>query len=173
MPRKSTLILLLIISAFSAAAQKREPLPARDSLPYQKYPGLPAFNLLLQDSATVFNTYNIPEGRPTILMFFSPDCDHCQKTTEAIMEKIDSLQGVNIVFLTPMSLGLLRPFASKMLLNDRKNITVGKDYEFFFYRFYGANFVPYIAIYDRKKKFVKMWEGRVKIEDLMQVVTGL
>ena len=173
MLKRFVIVLLLAVCAFGAGAQTKSQPAGIDSLPYQKYPGLPAFNVLLQDSATIFNTYYVPEGQPTVIMFFSPDCEHCQRTTEAIMAKIDSLQGVHILFLTPMSLSLLRPFATQMKLNGHKNITVGKDYEFFFYRFFGANFVPYVAVYDRKKKFAKMWEGRVKIEELMKVVTAL
>src|ERR1700733_8800364 len=47
--------------------------PVKDSLaPYQKYPTLPAFNILMMDSVTVFNTYNILEGKPIAIFFFSP-----------------------------------------------------------------------------------------------------
>lgn len=161
--------MLLLLASVCVNAQAK----TRDSLPYQKYPGLPAFNVLLQDSATIFNTYYIPEGKPTVIIFFSPDCDHCQQTTKAIVEKMDSLNGAHFLFLTPMSLAILRPFSKEMKLNGYKNITVGKDYEYFFPKFYGANYVPYVAVYDRKKKFVKMWEGRLKIEDLIQVLQGL
>jgi hypothetical protein len=86
---------------------------------------------------------------------------------------MDSLKGVQIYMFTPMSLSMLKPFAAQMKLKDYKNITVGKDYEYFFPAFYGANYVPYLVIYDRKKKFVKMWEGGAKMDELMKVLTSL
>lgn len=161
------LVLIFPINAVSAQDKKR------DSLPYQKYPTLPAFNILLQDSATIFNTYNVPEGRPTLMVFFSPDCEHCQMTIRNMMGKMDSLKNIQILMFTPMPFSMLRPFAKEMKLNDHRNIMVGKDYQYFFPGFYGANYVPYIVIYDRKKKFVKMWEGGVKMEELMGVLRGL
>lgn len=167
------LLPLLLASAASFAQRPPKPQPPRDSLPYQKYPTLPAFNILLQDSATVFNTYNIKPGKPTVLVFFSPDCDHCQQFTKALTGKMDSLKNVQFYLFTPLNLTQLRPFAKELNLDSYKNITVGKDYEYFFPRFYGTSYVPYVAVYDQKKMFVKMWEGKVKIEDLMQQLQEL
>ena len=165
--------LLLIYLLFAGISLLQAQQEKRDSLPYQKYPTLPAFNILLQDSTTIFNTYNIPEGRPTVLMFFSPDCDHCQQTTKALMDRMDSLSHVQFYLFTPMSLTMIRAFGREMKVNGHKNVMLGQEYQSFFPRFYGANFVPYVAIYDRKKKFVKMFEGRVRMEDLMPLLLKL
>jgi thiol-disulfide isomerase/thioredoxin len=159
-------LLFTSTTAFAQSVQK-------DSLPYQKYRALPAFNLLMQDSTTIFNTYNIPEGKPVLLVFFSPDCDHCEMTIKEILGKMDSLKGVQFYMFTPMDLALLRPFAKKLSLASYKNITMGKDYQYFFPAFYGAQYVPYLVVYDRKKKFVKMWEGGAKIPELMAVLRSL
>jgi len=166
--RKVILAGALMFSGGLAFAQK-----APELLPYQKHPTLPAFYILLQDSSTIFNTYYIEEGRPTVLMFFSPDCEHCQQFTKGLIEHMDSLKEVQFFLFTPMSLAMLRPFAEKMKLKNYKNMMVGKDYQFFFPQFYGAKYVPYIAVYDRQKKFVKMFEGNVKIEELMKVMRNL
>lgn len=173
MLKQLIVFLLLLSGSYGTMAQRGTTQPKRDSLPYQKYPTLPAFNLLMTDSSTIFNTYNIPEGKPTVLMFFSPDCDHCQQTTRALTDRMDSLKQVQFYLFTPMSLSMIRDFAAKQHLGQYKNITIGQDYEYFFPGFYGASYVPYVAVYDRKKRFVKMWEGRVKIEDVMAVLSGL
>lgn len=157
---------LLFLSSAAFAQDKKA-----DTLPYLKYPKLPAFNLLLQDSATIFNTYNIPEGKPVLLYFFSPDCEHCELVLKSLLGKMDSLKAVQLYVFTPMSLSMLKPFAEKLHLKDYKNIkVVGKDYEFFFPMFYGAKYVPYLVVYDRKKQFVKMWEGGAKMTELMDVL---
>ena len=48
------------------------------------------------DSSTIFNTYNIPDGKATLLMFFGPDCDHCKHFTEQMLKGMDSSKDVQI-----------------------------------------------------------------------------
>lgn len=159
---------LLLCSALSIQGQTKN-----DSLPYQKYPTLPAFNILLQDSSTIFNTYNAKEGRPSVLFFFSPDCEHCHATTKQMLDKMDSMKGTDFYFFTFMPLSELRPFAKRYHLGDYKNIVVGKDYQYFFPSFYGAKTVPYIVIYDRHKKLIKLYENSVKLPELIGLLRSL
>lgn len=129
----------------------------KELLPYQKYPELPAFNILMADS-TVFNTYMIPKGRPTVLMLFGTECDHCQHFTEAMSKAIDSLKNVDIYMVTFGSLDAVRVFKDKYACKC-SNIHIGLDYENFFPRFYGAEYVPFIVLYDKKKRFNGVFEG--------------
>ncbi|XZF13243.1 TlpA family protein disulfide reductase [Chitinophagaceae bacterium MMS25-I14] len=165
--------ILLCCSLWAVAQHSKEPKKTRDSLPYQKYPTLPAFNLLELDSSTIFNTYNIPEGKPVVLMFYSPDCDHCQKLAQEIMKHMDSLSVADFYLLTPMTIGASKVFYDQYHVKNYKNIRLFKDYEFFFPRFYGASYVPYLAIYDRHKKLVKVYEGGAKTSELIRVLNGL
>ena len=170
--------LLLILAAFTlhtSFAQQKKPAPAPDStLPYLKYPTLPAFNILLEDSSTLYNTYDIPDDKPTVLVLFSPDCEHCQKFTAELLNKMDSLKGVNFVFFTPMPLSELHKFTGRLELSKYKNIlAVGKDYLYFSLSFYDVKYVPVIAVYNRKKRFVKRYEGSVKVHDIIALTQGL
>ena len=160
-------IALLFPALYSAGQAKK------DSLAYQKYPTLPAMMLLLPDSATTINLYDVPKGRPTVLFFFSPDCDHCHMTTKALLEKMDSMKVADFYFFTFMPLSTLRPFAAQYRLADYKNITVAKDFQFFFPSFYGATTVPYLVIYDRNKKLVKLYDGQIKVPEIVQILNHL
>ena len=139
-------------------------------LPYMSDKTLPSFNLLLLDSTTIFNTKDIPAGKPVVLMYFSPDCEHCQHQTEAILKDMDSLRNVRFVLLTSLPFDKMRNFYAYYKLGDYKNITLGRDYEFFFSRHYGSQYVPYLAIYDRHKKLVKVFDGGTKVSTLIQLV---
>jgi len=55
---------------------------------------IPSFDFLLSDSITRVNTATIPEGTPIALLYFSPDCEHCQHETETIIHHMDSLKQV-------------------------------------------------------------------------------
>jgi len=166
--RMKKIFLLIAILGISVAgfAQQKE---VDSLLPYQKNPTLPAFHILMMDSSTIFNTYYIPEGKPTVLMLFSPDCDHCQHLTEMLLKGMDSLKQIQFYLVTPMNLTMLKGFYDKYHLADYKNIKVGKDYEYFFYNFYGAHYVPYIAVYDKQKKLLKTFEGSTTVKDLYEL----
>jgi thiol-disulfide isomerase/thioredoxin len=144
--------------------------PGSDTMPYKKYPTLPAFDILLTDSSTIFNTFNIKEGKPTILFYFSPDCDHCKKVTENIIKHINELKGAQIYMFTMLPLRSVREFAEEFELRKYKNITIGKDKDWFFPEYYGARYVPFIVIYDSNKKLVRAFEGGAKIDTLISAV---
>lgn len=149
---------------------------ARDSMQlpaYIRFPKLPPFNILLQDSSTVFNTYNVEEGKPTILFFFSPDCDHCQMITDSLVKYMPEMKKADFYMFTFMPLSMLRPFAEQHGLNSLKNVTVGKDYDFFFPMYYKAETVPWLVVYDRKKRLVKAWNGGVKMPELIRMLNNL
>lgn len=140
-------------------------------LPYQKSPTLPVFNILLVDSVTVLNTYNIEKGKPTALMFFDPDCKHCKATTKQLIEKIDSIKNIQFYLLSARhDMSMIRNFYEHYHLADYPNILgVGMDTEFFFFSFYKVKFVPDIALYDENKKLIKLFEGSVEVKDLYEL----
>lgn len=127
---------------------------------------MPAFQLLSLDSQNVLNTYNIPEGKPTLLMFFSPDCDHCEMMTDTLIKHMDDLKHVQICMFSPTYLSSLKAFYDKKGLKNYRNIIMGKDYESFFPRFFKANYVPFLVLYDKHKKYVKVFEGGGRWEDI-------
>jgi thiol-disulfide isomerase/thioredoxin len=164
----------LLYSDTLQAQQKAQKIPQttpavkKDSLlPYQKYPKMPAFKILEMDSTTTFNTYDIPSGKPTVIIFFGPDCEHCKHLTETLLAGWDSLSNIQFYMVSFANIGPIRNFYNKFNLQDHKNIkVVGKDAEFFFSSFYGARAVPYLAVYDKHKKFVRKFEGSATVKEL-------
>lgn len=167
MRSKLFLHIVLLFLPFLVFAQ-----PGADTLPYRKYPTLPAFNILLTDSTTVFNTFNVKEGKPTMLYYFSPDCDHCKQVAENMIKRIKELKDVQIYMFTMLSLKSAREFAEKLELGKYKNITVGKDNDWFFSKYYGSKYIPFIVIYDKDKKLVRSFEGGAKMDDIISAVNG-
>ncbi|OQP54315.1 hypothetical protein A4H97_22795 [Niastella yeongjuensis] len=136
-------------------------------------PPLPPFHLLLLDSVTDLNTNDIPKGRPSVLVFFSPDCDHCQKQTESMLAHMDSLSAVNFYFITIDPFDRMQVFNSVYKLERYPNITVGKDYTFFFpYHYKGAQ-PPYNAIYDAHKRLVTILPQETNARELLSYLNKL
>ncbi|MCD6013520.1 MAG: alkyl hydroperoxide reductase/Thiol specific antioxidant/Mal allergen [Flavipsychrobacter sp.] len=135
---------------------------AKDSIkPYQKNPMLPAFNIMLMDSATIFNTYNIPAGKVTAMVFFDPTCKHCKSSIGGLMQGMDSVKDVQFYFFTLLhDYKEIRNFYEKYKMAEHPNIkAMGRDYEFFFVEHYRVLNLPDVALYDGRKKLIKLLEG--------------
>jgi thioredoxin-related protein len=171
------LVVCLLTLSFTGTAQEQQkevqPVQVEDKdtlRPYQKSPKLPAFNIQLMDSVTIFNTYNIPKGKKTILMLFFPDCKHCKRTIKNLISGMDSLKDVQFYLTSSVhSMTDVKKFYEEHHLADFDNIkVVGRDFEFFFFGFYGTRTVPALAIYDENKKFLKLFEGETTVKQLYE-----
>lgn len=129
---------------------------------------LPSFKLLLTDSTTVVNTKDIHTGKPIILMYFSPDCEHCQEQTKNILKNMSELKDTQIFLLSPASLSEIKAFYSSFHLASYKNIFVGRDFEYAFYPLYKSPNFPCTAIYDSKKKLVKLFKTEIDISQIIE-----
>jgi len=166
MPRLLTVLALLFFLSSASFAQNKTP----DTPAYLKDPGLPAFNLLSTDSSKVFNTYNIQPGRPTVFIYFSPECDHCQQSIKDLAAHADSLNDATIYLATFTPLWELSEFIVNYKLQDFKNWRFGKDYQYFFPLYYGTRSVPFMVVYDKNKKLVAGKEGGFKTSELIQLI---
>lgn len=168
------IILSVLFCCRVAGVQAQESVPQvmDTSAKYVKDPKLPAFNILLTDSATMFNTEDIPKGKPTVLLFFSPDCSHCQEKVQMLLKGMDSLKDVRFYLMSGAhNVTDIRNFADKYHLQDYKNImVVGKDINFFFISFYGTKRFPDVAVYDKHNKFVARLEQNFTVKDLYEAI---
>lgn len=165
---KLLLSLCLLLVSFQAMAQTAA---KTDTLaPYLKNPTLPAFFILKADSSSAINTYDIPEGQYTILMFFSPDCEHCKQLTKQMTASQAEYKDVAFYLFTPMQLGLLREFIADQHLDKYDNFFAGKDMNFFFPGFYRTKYVPHLVVYDEHKKLVTSFMGNFKWAEVEAVL---
>lgn len=167
------ILYLLALGLFIAQPGKSQQSQTEEAqLPYMSDKSLPPFNILEVDSTTIFNTDKLPSGQPILLMYFSPDCEHCQHETESIIQNMDSLKDVKIVMCTALPFDKMRNFWAYYKLANYPNIIMGRDYEFFFSRHFGSQYVPYLAIYDRHKKLVKVFDGGTKVSTIIALTHG-
>jgi len=92
--KKLTLVfvaLLFLGAVTQIAAQDNT--PVRPDAPYLTNKNIPAFSLLLADGKN-FTQNNIPASKYTIIIYFSPDCGHCQHEATEMVKNIDSLKHV-------------------------------------------------------------------------------
>jgi thioredoxin-related protein len=152
------LTLLCAICMFGAIAQT-------DTPAYKKYPSVPPFTLLQADS-TLF-TKNDLKKQPTIIMYFSPTCDHCQHQWADMVKRKEDLQQFQIVMATYQPFEEMAEFYEKEQIASYPNIHVGRDEKYFLPPFYRMQSLPYLALYDKQGNLITTFEGNVKIDKLL------
>jgi thioredoxin-related protein len=158
---KSFLFLCTVLLALNATASV-------DSIPaHLKGLKIPDFKLLLVDSTTNFYTENLDGKKNTLIMLFSPDCDHCQHQTEDIIRNIAAFKNTQIVMTTVLPFNQMKTFYETYRLQRFKNIIMGRDVLYFFSPYYRAQFTPYLALYNKKGELLYTNDGQVKIETLL------
>ena len=140
---------------------------ADSSAPFRKNPVIPEFDLLKTDSTTHLTKADIRPRQKTIIMFFSPECSHCQHQTEDMIAAIDSLKDVQIVMATYQPFAEMVEFNKKYGIEKFSNIKLGRDTKYFFPPYYRMKSLPHLALYDDKGAYVTGFEGNQKIATLL------
>lgn len=168
----SALICTHFLSVQSASAQQsaqpaQQQPPAEQQAPYLRYPTLPPFHLLKLDSTTYLTKDDIKKHHRTIVMFFSPDCDHCKHQTESILANYKKFKDIEIVMATYQPFTELKEFNTHYRIFEHPNIMLGRDEKFFLAPFYKIRNLPFLALYDKKGDLVTTFEGTQKPETLL------
>ncbi|HEY4875965.1 MAG TPA: thioredoxin-like domain-containing protein [Puia sp.] len=158
------LVILLISNSFVFAQQTTAD---ESKAPYLRFPTIPPFNLLKVDSATYLTKDDIKKHHLTIMMFFSPECDHCKHQTRDILGAIDKFKDVEIVMATYQPFGEMREFYNNFHIADYPNIKVGRDEKFVLPPFYKMKSLPFLALYDKKGNLITTFEGNQKVDTLL------
>lgn len=150
-PRIALLVCLLFAGYLHA--QNKVETPA----PYQKDNHIPAFNILLTDSS-FFTPAQLPKSDYTVIIYFSPDCGHCQIMAKELVKNIDSLRNAFFVMVAYKSLEDIKGFAGYYGLDKIPNLRLGRDQNYFVPAFYRVESTPFAAVYNSNLKLIKVYD---------------
>ncbi len=166
--KKLLLLFSLIIVTGCTHAQAPNQAPNK-----QDITNIPPFHILRNDS-TWFTPANLKKNRPVMIIYFSPDCSHCQHLMYEMkpkMKKFGDIQIVMVTFIEPSMLKAIQVFYRDFDLAKYPNITVGTEgHTYVVQKYYQVATTPYIAIYNRKGKLVKAFEKAPTINELIATV---
>lgn len=138
--------------------------------PYLKNPVLPEFRILQKDSLTWFTRKDLKAGTPVMIMLFSPDCEHCQEETKMIQANKKQLADLQIVMVTYQPMEKMQRFYKEYKLADNPNIYMGRDVPYFFGPYYRGRSIPFLAIYNKQQKLVRVYDGGAKIDKILEAL---
>ena len=145
------IILVLLVGAAHAQSADNDTIP-----PYKKTTKIPEFAILKSDS-TWFTNKQLPDNKPLVIIYFSPDCGHCQMTAQEFVKDMDKLKNVELVWVSYHSPQQIEEFAEAYKLKQFSNVVLGRDPNYKIPVFYKIQFTPFMAVYDKKGNFLNAY----------------
>jgi thioredoxin-related protein len=135
--------------------------------PYLKNPGILPFKILQVDSTHFYTKDDIKKNRKVLIIFFSPDCEHCKHQTKDILADFDKFKDIEIVMATFQPFEEMKSFYYYFKIGDHPNILMGRDEKYMFQPFYNFRSLPFLALYDKKGQYITRFEGNQKVETIL------
>ena len=127
---------------------------------------IPPFSMT-QTNGKVFKAQDLPMGKPIIIIYFDPDCDHCENTVKELLSKAAEFKKASIAMVTYLPVDKVIAFEKKYELKKHQNIYVGTEGNTFFLRNnYRLTTMPYIVLYTKNGDIVKEYRTYGPLTDL-------
>jgi len=161
---KKLLLFFGLIAAFGCSSAQNKAIPTT----------IPSYHILTTDSVYVTPT-NLKKDKPVLIIYFAPDCSHCQHLMYELKPKMNDLKNTQVVMITfAEPLKASQVFYRDFDLKKYPNFTVGTEgYSLVVQRFYDVHTTPFIALYDKNKKLVKSWDKAPTVDELTGEVKKL
>ena len=110
--------------------------------------------------------------QPTIIIYFHPDCEHCQYEAKEIGFHASELIIANMVMITPDdSIQRIEKFAAINHLWELNNFELLRDTKQAFKKYFGTAKVPSIFIY-KNDQLLKKYSGETKIDAILSTINN-
>ena len=133
---------------------------------------LPDFHFYDQGNKK-FTKAQLKPNTPTIVFYFDPDCDHCQKQAGFIQKEITKFAAIQVVFVAfPASIEAITAFGRKYFPNQiGKNFHFLRDNDYLFDKFFGYSEAPSIYVFNKTGKCVKtVKKTETSVADLLSAL---
>lgn len=158
---KYWILSLITIFVVSATYSQVDTVP-----PFKKNPGLPPIQLIQADNS-VLNKDGLKKNKETMVMYFSPDCDHCKHQMEDMIKNMDKLKKYQIIMATHRPLEEMKTFYKKYEVSKYENIRMGQDSKYLLPPYFRMGSLPFMVLYDAKNNLIANFEGNVAIEKIV------
>ena len=135
--------------------------------PYLKNPEIPPFRLLKVDSVHFYTKDDIKKNRKVLIMFFSPECEHCKHQMQDILTDFSKFKDIEIVMATFQPFEEMQTFYTYYRIADHPNILMGRDEKYMLPPFYRMQSLPFLALYDKNGQFITKFEGNQHVDTIL------
>ncbi|MBN8665767.1 MAG: redoxin domain-containing protein [Chitinophagales bacterium] len=158
---------LLLFSILLHAQSIAQLPPEFDSIPpYKRNPQIPEFSLLKTDGNWLVKQ-QLPEGKPVVFVYFSPDCQHCKTEAKDLAAAKDSVASFQFIWVSYHPIERVRDFALQAGLDKLANHSFTRDPNYKIPSFFRVRFTPFVAVYNAKGQFVEAFEGGADVPTII------
>jgi thiol-disulfide isomerase/thioredoxin len=112
----------------------------------------------------------LKKNSPVVVLFFSPDCDHCQRETKELLAYKEELKNIQILMVSSAPYPEVREFYETYHLSSMKNIRVGEDVNFKLGSIFKIRTYPSLFVYDQNGILAKAFVGNIGIPAILDAV---
>jgi peroxiredoxin len=159
-------LFVLISLAFSCSAPPSEKNSGRDQT-IKAENDLPDMRIRCLDQSDV--DIKTLSGK-AVLIFYFPECDHCQREASQISQNIAAFKNVTLYFITSDTAEKAEGFAKDHFLNGLDNVVFGNTSAESVLKNFGPIATPSIYIYSAEQKLVKAFNGEVLISEVLKYI---
>lgn len=131
---------------------------------------IPEFSMVLTDTTKVFSAIDIPEDKPSMILWFDPNCRDCQEETEEILADMENFKNVNIYLITKHPYSELIVFYNHLRLDTCNNITVGIDTAATVAKAFNFRATPLTLVYNTQRILTGVFTGKVTSRQLLKII---
>ncbi|MBL0181854.1 MAG: redoxin domain-containing protein [Chitinophagaceae bacterium] len=157
----------LIVLLFAVACSRAQ---TDSTFLYLRFPTVPPFTITKVADSTRFTKADLSRKKATIIIIFSPDCEHCQHETRELTANIKLFKKAQIIMASPLEHPILKKFYDEYGLAAYPNIIMGRDPSYFLGTFYNIRSFPAIFVYDKKGNFVKAFDGTAPVNQIAEIL---
>lgn len=155
---KTKIVILLALVLYTTALHAQAPQQ------------MPDFKLL-QSNGKFYTAAQLPKGKPVLLIYFAPDCDHCQVLLKDFFARYPSFSKAHTVLATFKPVSEMQMFERNAHTAQYPSLTVGTEGNTFYLRyFYKLQNTPFVAVFNKDHQLVKSFGKDVSVNDLLQAM---
>lgn len=114
---------------------------------------------------------DLPKNKPVMLIYFAPDCPHCQKLINDMKPSMDKFKNIEVVMITFTDIRMVKTFENDNGLKAYPNFILGTEgYTYTVQRYYQLKHTPFVAFYGKNGKLVQAFEKQPEASDLLAAI---
>jgi thioredoxin-related protein len=134
---------------------------------------LPPFRMV-QANGKVFKAEDLPMAKPIVIIYFSPECDHCEVLMKDLIKHKTTLESASIAMITHLPVNAVSKFVQHYKVANYKNIYVGTEGTTNFVReYYNITHMPFMALYTKNGNLVNIYRKEGELPELIKTLNNL
>ena len=134
---------------------------------------IPPFSMTLSNGQ-YFNAARMPKGKPVLLIYFDPECEHCHTLMNSYFNQPALFENAEVVMVTFKPLSELQAFVQSYQVHKYPNIKVGTEGKTYYLSiYYRMQSMPFVALYNKNGKLIASYQKDVPFEALRKKLKQL